>query len=121
MPVELFSRGWIHVLEDTELAFILMAAYCHHLQGGGAFRLAAADRLLRFGIGRDGYEAHKLLSQLELLTVTPDTERHLDGTVEGFHKGTKAIPHTLQFLPGALDQDAVTAVGEQLDYQLARS
>jgi hypothetical protein len=121
VPVELFSRGWIHVLEDTELAFILMIATCHHLQGGREFRLASADRLLRFGIGRDAYEAHKLLSRLQLLRVSADPDRHTDGTVEGYNSGTTALPHLFQFLPVGFDEDAVTAVREQIDYQLARS
>jgi hypothetical protein len=44
-----------------------------------------------------------------------------DGTVEGFNSGTTALPHLFQLLPVGFDKDAVTAVREQIDYQLARS
>src|SRR5690242_7465490 len=80
VPVTLFTSGWVHVLEDTELAFILMTAACHHSLSG-AFRIPAADRLLRFGLGRDAYAAHMLLSALGLVTVTEDPARHIDGKV----------------------------------------
>jgi hypothetical protein len=60
VPVTLFTNGWIHILEDSELAFILMMAAVHHATGGQVFTITAEDRLLRFGMKHDGYEAHMM-------------------------------------------------------------
>jgi hypothetical protein len=120
VPVTLFTNGWIHVLEDTELAFILMMASGHQIMGGQAFRIVAADRLLRFGIGRDAYGAHMMLSQLGLVTVTQDPGRHLDGKVKDFGSGGQALPHTLGFVPAGFERDAFTTLSAQIDYLLGR-
>jgi hypothetical protein len=80
VPATLFTNGWIHVLEDSKLAFILMVAAYHHTMGAQPFMITAADRLQRFGMKHDGYEAHKMLSRLGLVTVTPDGRRRADGT-----------------------------------------
>lgn len=120
VPVTLFTNGWIHVLEDTELAFLLMVASGHHTMAGQAFRITAADRLLRFGIGRDAYSAYKILSGLGLVIVTQDPGRHLDGKVKDYGSGGKALPHTLGFVPAGFDRDALTTLSAQIDYQLDR-
>ena len=85
IPVTLFTNGWIHILEDSEIAFILMMAAVHHATGGQAFTITAETRLLRFGMKHDGYEAHLMLRRLGLVTVTPDGRRRPDGTVEDFN------------------------------------
>lgn len=90
VPATLFTNGWVHVLEDTELMFILMMTACHHAVGGQEFRVPTEGRLLRFGIGRDAYEAHKMLSQLGLIKVTQDPGRHPDGKVRDFNSGEQA-------------------------------
>ena len=61
VPGTLFANSWIHVLEDSELAFILMMAAVNHAMGGQPFALTADTRLLRFGMKHDGFEAHKML------------------------------------------------------------
>ena len=102
VPVTLFTNGWIHVLEDTELSFILMMAASHHAMGGQPFTITADNRLLRFGMTHDGYEAHMMLSRLALVTVTPDDRRRPDGTVEDFNsEGIGASPRA-QLHPGRL-------------------
>ena len=100
VPVTLWANGWLHVLEDSELAFILMMAAYHH-SIGGQFTIDADTRLLRFGMTHDGYEAHMMLSQLGLVTVTPDDHRRPDGTVEDFNSEGAALPHVLGFIPPA--------------------
>jgi hypothetical protein len=116
VPVTLFTNGWIHVLDDTELAFILMMAACHHSTAGQAFRIPAADRLLRFGIGRDAYEAHMMLSALGLVSVTEDPGRHTDGKVKDYGSGGKALPQTLSFVPAGFDRDAFTTLSAEIDW-----
>jgi hypothetical protein len=118
VPSTLFTNGWIHVLEDTELSFLLMMAAAHHAMGGQAFIITAASRLLRFGMAHDAYEAHVLLSQLGLVTVTPDARRRPDGTVEEFNSEGSALPHVLGFTPAGFDRDAFTTLTAEIDRQL---
>jgi hypothetical protein len=118
VPVTLFTNGWIHILEDSELAFILMMAAAHHATGGQAFTITAENRLLRFGMTHDGYEAHLMLSRLGLVTVTPDDGRRPDGTVEDFKSEGSALPHVLSFIPAGFDRDAFTTLSEEIDRQL---
>ena len=69
LPRDLFLNGWIHVLEDSELAFILMLA-CLRSRFDKVLVFATSEvRLLQFGLGRDAYEAHRLLSRLGLVRV----------------------------------------------------
>lgn len=107
VPATLFTRGWIHVLEDGELCVLLMLAYYHGREYGAAFQVPADQRLLHFGIGPDGYEAHKLLAGIGLAAVTSDRHRRSNGTFRySVRGGPFVVPHTLQFLPGGLDTDA---------------
>jgi hypothetical protein len=118
VPVTLFTNGWIHVLEDSEIAFILMMAAAHHATGGQAFTITAEDRLLRFGMKHDGYEAHLMLSRLGVVTVTPDDRRRPDGTVEDFNSEGSALPHVLSFIPAGFDRDAFTTLSEEINRRL---
>ena len=118
LPVTLFTQGWIHVLEDSEIAFILMMAALHHAAGGQSFMITADERLRRFGMKHDGYEAHMMLSRLGLVDVTPDGRRRPDGTVEEFNQEGKALPHVLRFIPAGFDRDALATLGAELDRRL---
>lgn len=69
LPRGLFQNGWIHVLEDTELAFVLMLA-CLRSRFDQAPAFATSEvRLLQFGLGRDAYESHRMLSHLGIVRV----------------------------------------------------
>jgi len=120
VPAMLFTGGWIHVLEDTELAFILMLAACHHENGGQQVSIPGETRLDRYGIGRDAYEAHKMLSRVGLVTVTADPGRHPDGKVEGYNEGDQPLLHAFSFHPGQFSRDAMTELRTQIDGQLSR-
>jgi hypothetical protein len=120
VPAALFTSGWIHVLEDTELAFILMLAARHHENGGQPVSVPGTERLDSYGLGRDAYEAHKMLARLGLVTVTPDPGRYPDGKVEGYNDGESALLHAFTFQPGQFSRDALAGVRTQVDYQLSR-
>jgi hypothetical protein len=120
VPVTLFTSAWIHLLEDTELLFILMLAALHHESGGRPVKIDGDTRLLRYGLGRDAYEAHIMLSRLGLVTVAPDPGRDLDGTVEGYNDGEQALLHAFTFHPDQFSRDAQTELRTQIDYQLNR-
>jgi hypothetical protein len=117
LPLTVFTRGWVHVLTDTELLFLLMLAYFHRAAPDG-FRVSSDIRLLHIGMGPDAYEAHGWLSRFSLASVTPDSGRHPDGTVHNFSKGGEAIPHMLQLLPEGLSANALAVVWREVDQQL---
>lgn len=118
VPVTLFANAWIHVLEDSELAFILMIAAFRHAMGDQPFMISATDRLHRFGMKHDGYEAHDMLSRLGLVTVTADDRRRPDGTVEEFNSEGKPLPHMLKFTPAGLDREAFSTLSTEIDRRL---
>jgi hypothetical protein len=118
VPATLFTNGWVHILEDSELAFILMLAARDQATGGQPFMIDATDRLHQFGMKHDGYEAHKMLSRLGLVSVTADDRRRPDGTVEEFNSEGKPLPHMLKFTPDGFGRDAFTTLSAELDRQL---
>lgn len=121
LPVELFTQGWIHVLEDSELLFVLMLAYyAPRTPADGGLPITSETRLLHHGIGRDGYEAHRMLSWLDLAYVQPDIMRRTDGRVAGYGEGTKPMPHALRLLPEGFAADGFTRLTEAIEYQLGR-
>jgi hypothetical protein len=71
LPAGLFLNGWIHVLEDSELAFLLMLACLRSRLDKAQVFATSEVRLLQFGLGRDAYESHGVLSQLGLVRVQP--------------------------------------------------
>ena len=119
LPLTVFTHGWIYVLEDTELLFLLMLAYFDRSAPDG-FRVDSDTRLLHIGMGRDAYESHTWFSRFSLASVIPAPGRHLNGTVDDFGKGGEAIPHMLRLLPGGLDADALGEVSKEVDRQLVR-
>jgi hypothetical protein len=71
LPRGLFDNGWIHVLEDSELAFLLMLACLRSRSGNAPVFATSETRLLQFGLGRDAYDSHRLLSSFGLVKVHP--------------------------------------------------
>jgi hypothetical protein len=69
---------------------------------------------------RDAYEAHMMLSRLGLVTVTPDPGRNLDGKVEGYNDGERALLHAFSFHPNQFSREAPTEFCNQIDHQLNR-
>ncbi len=71
LPGGLFLNGWIHVLEDSELTFPLMLACLRSRFDKMPVFASSEVRLLQFGLGRDAYDSHHVLSRLGLLKVDP--------------------------------------------------
>lgn len=118
VPLGLFTNGWVHVLEDSELRYLLMLCYFHH-QSREGFKVMSTIRVLHMGLGPDAYEAHTWFSRFGLNQVTADGARHGDGTVEDYGRGGVAIPHTLQLLPGGFEQDALKVISTAIEQHLA--
>ncbi|WP_089014418.1 hypothetical protein [Micromonospora inositola] len=119
LPLGLFTQGWIHVLEDRDLRYLLMLSYFHHGMPDG-FQVMPKTRLLHMGLGPDTYEKHIWFTRFGLNEVTMDKARHFNGTVDDYGKGGRAIPHTLRLLPDGFEQDALKVVSTAIEDQLAR-
>jgi hypothetical protein len=108
LPGGLFLNGWIHVLEDSELAFMLMLA-CLRSHFGKAPVFATSEvRLLQFGLGRDAYESHRVLSHLGIIRVHPGPHpgRRL-GKAGRYLKSDPPKLHRFELLNDGFDEPAI--------------
>lgn len=118
MPAGFVTNGWMHVLEDSEIAVLFMVA-CK--RGGwdesGLIAMPADVRLLHYGIHRDAYSsARKTLEWLGLLRVD-EIGRHDDGRAEN----ADLRVHRLGLLPDGFEERATTRMTTVLQAQIARS
>lgn len=117
MPAGFVTNGWVHVLEDSEIALLLMVG-CR--KGGwpeGDLLVIPPDvRLRQYGIHRDAYSAaRKTLEWFGLLRVE-EVGRHGDGRAEN---GELRV-HRLGLEVGGFDRPAIETVARALQEQLAR-
>ena len=121
VPLTLFTNGWIHVLEDSELVLLLIAARMHCKYGDTPQPLPSGPRKLNYGLTKDSYEAaHRMLDYLSILDVIADWNRSSNGKVDGFRK-QGAQPHRLRFHPEHLDRPAYPTIVDTITDQIARS
>lgn len=107
LPAALFLNGWIHVLEDTELTFLMMLIHWQQKTGMPLVKIPSDIRVLHYGIGRDAYEAHQLLARFGLIELDADPDRRSDGTVVN-HKGTAWNPlDQFRIITSGLENSAV--------------
>ena len=119
VPLTLFTRGWIFVLEDSELALLLITARNRSLHGDEEQPLRGGTRVTNYGLGPDSFEAHRVLDYLGLIDVSSDYRRQQDGRVADYEtKG--AEPHRLLFHPDALERSAVRTFLAEIEDQLAK-
>ncbi|CAN5875737.1 hypothetical protein BH09ACT7_BH09ACT7_29070 [soil metagenome] len=79
VPLTLFTNAWIHVLEDSELVVLLIAARMRCRHGETPQPLPSGPRKLNFGLTKDSYEAaHRVLDYLSILDVIADWRRSSD-------------------------------------------
>jgi len=121
LPTNLFTNGWISVLTDGELAFLLMTMIMHRPDQGDGFMLPAQTRLRAFGIGPETYEAHRTLEAFGLIRVTRQPSRSSNGRVKSIGtSGTVAVPDVVQNLPDGLNRDGYSTVADALDSMFCR-
>ncbi len=125
VPPGFVSNGWLHVLEDTEIAVLLMVA-CGKATlrpastsvdlAPGEVAIPADDRLRHYGIHRDPFSsARKTLEWFGLLGVR-EMGRHDDGRAEG----NDYQLHRLSLRPEGFDADALEVTRTVVSKQLAR-
>lgn len=117
MPPGFILNGWLHVLEDSEITVLLMAA-C----GTGAFvdngrwAFPGEVRLRHYGIHRDPYAAaRKTLEWFDLLDVE-EVNRHDDGRAEHDVRHV----HRIAIRTDGFDKPALPAIQETIQRQLSR-
>lgn len=108
LPGGLFLNGWIHVLEDSELAFVLMLACLRSRLDKTPVFATSEVRLLQFGLGRDAYESHRLLSRLGIVRVHagPHPGRRL-GKAGRYLKSDPPKPHRFELLNDGFEEPAI--------------
>jgi hypothetical protein len=126
LPAGFVTNGWIHVLEDSEIAVLLMVACGYY----GLSRMTAqADildgevavsgevRLTRYGIHRSLFTtARKTLDWFGLLNV-----REIDRWADGRGEDGSTHLHRLRMVPEAFERNALEVTRNVLDTQLQRS
>lgn len=117
MPPGFILNGWLHVLEDSEIAVLLMAA-C----GTGSWvdddlrAFPGVVRLRHYGIHRDPYSAaRKTLEWFGLLDVK-EIGRHEDGRAEDDER----YLHRIGLRAAGFEQPALPAIQRALQRQLDR-
>jgi len=125
LPTNLITRGWIHLLTDTEISLLLMVA-CKRGSipaADGFVAIPGEIRLMHYGIGRDKFsDAANMLDRLGLLAVMADPARNKDSTVQSFHKeGTTVRLHRLLLRTDGFINSGSVELVEELEHQLARS
>jgi hypothetical protein len=121
VPLSLFTSGWIHVLEDSELVLLLIAARMRCLHGDTPQPLPSGPRKLNYGLTKDSYEAaHRILDYLSILDVISDFNRSADGKVDGIRE-RGAQPHHLRLRPEKLDRPAYPTIIDGITDQIAKA
>jgi hypothetical protein len=120
LPKGLLLNGWIHALEDSELAFLLMLACMRTLFRTQQVFIPGEARLLQFGLGRDAYQAHHMLNRVGLVEVEEDPKRHLeDGRATGYSEDSLPKLHRFQLLGKGFDQVAIPTMREAIERRLS--
>lgn len=121
LPAGFIQNNWIHVLEDSEIVFLLMLAHTHWRNGtDGEVAVTGEARLLHFGLGRQAYShAHRLLERVGLVSVTESMDRFFEGgKVTGFSADSPPELHRIQLLPDGFDNPALPTMTEAISRRL---
>lgn len=112
IPVDFFLKGWIYVLEDSEIVTYLMYRYLCGMNSPA--HISAEDRRDRFGIKQSTWEQYWVLESSGLLGVEADEARRQDGTYAGVRLGATPQRHRFTLTDAGLDRDALPAVVDAL-------
>ncbi|MBE7324584.1 hypothetical protein IEQ44_07960 [Nocardioides sp. Y6] len=118
LPMSFITNGWVHLLEDTEIAVLLMVACGRGSIASGAVAIPSDVRVLNYGIGRDRFESHRWLERFGLITVE-GVDRDIDGKAIDFETKGASL-HRLRLRREAFDTDGLTVVSGALKTRLAR-
>lgn len=112
VPLSFFTRGWIHVLEDSEIAVLFMVACGRGSLPGNGVAIPSGVRTRQYGIGRDNFAKNLALERAGLLEVHT-IDRHQDGRAVDFGDRGASL-HRIRLLREGFDQDALSIMAEVL-------
>lgn len=108
VPKEFFTKGWVHLLEDSEICFLLMLLHQKEIMNKNyGLKVDSDTRLAHYGIGRDSYSAHQTLSTFGLISVESSPDRDPQGRARFFDPYSLPGLHQFTIKEDALNQDAV--------------
>lgn len=121
IPIEFFTRGWLQVMTDSEIANWLMWRDQGEMRDAAVTTaddlfLEAQDRLDIYDLTRDAWDTHQMLTRLGLMTVTVgEVEARMTTRGTRFHRD----PHHFGVDDTPLGQDGhaamLAAVAAQAD------
>lgn len=117
LPPGFILNGWLHVLEDSEIAVLLMAACGRGAwDEDGLWAFPGVVRLCHYGIHRDPYSAaRKTLEWFGLLEVK-EVRRHEDGRAEDDER----YLHRIGLRTAGFEQPALPTIQDALQRQIDR-
>ncbi|HEY3514613.1 MAG TPA: hypothetical protein VGL36_35865 [Kribbella sp.] len=120
LPAELITSGWLHLLEDSEIATLLMVA-CKTgtVVNDGSCAIPGDVRVKHYGLGRDAFEAHKMLRWLGLVDVA-SYGRWVDGTHVDDYGNEEAMLYRITLKPDGFKADPAERLQQALETQLGR-
>jgi hypothetical protein len=109
----LFTNGWIHVLDDAELAFLCMVADLQARAGtADPVPVSGDERIGYYCLGPDGYQAHHLLSEAGLVRIGRNRGRQPNGTFKGYYSDdrVRGAPHSFGIRSDAFSRPALPTI-----------
>jgi hypothetical protein len=117
VPVGFWLNGWIHALEDSEIAAWLMFSH-HYASASGhetsGMMVTGQTRWARYVQARTVWDKHNQLTAFGLMEVIGADGRRADGTVEDFHPSSPPKRHRMWMRPEGLNNPGVATVLETL-------
>jgi hypothetical protein len=107
VPANFFLNGWVHVLDDAEIAAWLM--FRHRTQLGISV-LDGEDRLALYTLRLPTWRKHRALDAYRLLEVQADPNRRYDGTMEDRPEHGDGQLHRFAMTDAGLDNLALDVV-----------
>lgn len=119
LPLDFFLKGWVFVLEDTEIITYLM--YRLLCSRNSPAHISAADRESRFGVKTSAWEQYWILVESGLLRMESDPNRRPDGTVIDHSLGATLTAHRFLVLNDGLKEDALYRLWRAVDDRIRHS
>lgn len=107
VPANVFLNGWMHVLDDAEIAAWLM--FRHRTQLGIRV-LDGEDRLALYTLRMPTWRKHRTLDAYGLMEVQADPNRRDDGTIDDRPAHGDGLLHRFAMTDGGLDNLALDIV-----------
>lgn len=116
VPVDFFLKGWVYVLEDTEIATYLM--YRRLCAQSSPAHISAVRRGEIFGVKQSAWEQYWVLADSDLVVVEADENRRPDGTFVDMSTGVTPRRHRFTLHDEGLASDALRVVWNTVERRM---